>query len=77
MSANRQQAVIVRVAAFFVITTAAILVGYRMLKPSDELRIFHPKDLDARLVDPRCATRRASTASWTSRWWTSSVVPSH
>ncbi len=52
MSANRQQAVIVRVAAFFVITTAAILIGYQMLKPSDELRIFHPKDLDARLVDP-------------------------
>ncbi len=52
MSANRQRTVIVRVAAFFVITSAAILVGYYMLKPSDELRIFHPKDLDARLVDP-------------------------
>lgn len=52
MSANRQRAVIVRVAAFFVIATAAILVGYYMLKPSDELRIFHPNDLDARLVDP-------------------------
>lgn len=52
MSENRQRAVVVRVVAFLVIATAAILVGYQMLKPSDELRIFHPKDLDARLVDP-------------------------
>ncbi|MBK6830434.1 MAG: SCO family protein [Flavobacteriales bacterium] len=72
MSAKRQQTVIVRVAAFFVITTAAILVGYYMLKPSDELRIFHPKDLDARLVDPAVRNKEGEHRSWTSPWWTNS-----
>lgn len=44
--------VIVRTLAFLGIVAVAVGIGYQLLKPSDELRIFHPKDLDARLVDP-------------------------
>lgn len=44
--------VIVRTLAFLGIVAVAVGIGYQLLKPSDELRVFHPKDLDARLVDP-------------------------
>lgn len=44
--------IVVRVLAFLTIVAVAVGIGYQLLKPSDELRIFHPKDLDARLVDP-------------------------
>lgn len=30
----------------------AVVVGWRILRPSDTPRIFHPMDLDPRLVDP-------------------------
>lgn len=52
MTAQRQRSLVLRVALFAIIAVAAIVVGYFIIKPSDELRIFHPKDLDARLVDP-------------------------
>jgi protein SCO1 len=52
MSASRQQSLVLRVALFAGIATVAILVGYFIIKPSGELKVFHPKDLDARLVDP-------------------------
>ncbi len=46
------RSLVVRLLTLAGIVAVAITIGYFMLKPSDELRIFHPKDLDARLVDP-------------------------
>lgn len=41
-----------RVGLFLLVVTVAIGVGYLMLKPSDELPVYHPNQLDPRLVDP-------------------------
>mgnify|MGYP001292050480 FL=1 len=41
-----------RVIGFAVIFLAAVAIGYFMLKPGDELPIYHPNQLDPRLVDP-------------------------
>lgn len=41
-----------RVALFLSIVAVAIAVGYALLKPSDELPVYHPNQLDPRLVDP-------------------------
>lgn len=52
MGGTRQRAIIVRVAAFLAVATAAIVIGYSIIRPSDGLPVFHPRQLDARLVDP-------------------------
>lgn len=41
-----------RVIGFALIFLAAVTIGYFMLKPGDELPIYHPNQLDPRLVDP-------------------------
>ena len=52
MEGVRTRSLYLRVAAFALIFIAAITVGYFIIKPSSELKVFHPKDLDPRLVDP-------------------------
>ena len=52
MERSRTRSLYLRVAAFALIFIAAITVGYFIIKPSNELKVFHPKDLDPRLVDP-------------------------
>jgi protein SCO1/2 len=49
---DRNRSLILRVAVFAVILIGGITAGYFLLKPSDELPIFHPAQLDPRLVDP-------------------------
>lgn len=41
-----------RVGLFLLIVAAAIGVGYVLLKPSEDLPVYHPNQLDPRLVDP-------------------------
>ncbi|MBK9177058.1 MAG: SCO family protein [Flavobacteriales bacterium] len=48
---------LIRLAAFTAIVAAVIIIGYFIIRPSDALPIFHPKQLDPRLVDP--AVRKA------------------
>lgn len=48
----RTRSLVARVLAFALIVGVAIVIGYFMIKPSDELKVFHPRDLDPRLVDP-------------------------
>ncbi len=52
MEGSRTRSLILRVAAFALIFIAAISIGYFIIRPSGELKVFHPKDLDPRLVDP-------------------------
>ncbi|MBK8498066.1 MAG: SCO family protein [Flavobacteriales bacterium] len=52
MADERAQALWSRVGGFAVIVGAAIIVGYYLIKPSEDLKVFHPSDLDPRLVDP-------------------------
>lgn len=42
----------IRFAAFSAIAAALIVAGYFIIRPSDTLPVFHPKQLDPRLVDP-------------------------
>lgn len=41
-----------RVIGFALVFLAAVTIGYFMLRPGDELPIYHPDQLDPRLVDP-------------------------
>ncbi|MEZ4791609.1 MAG: SCO family protein [Flavobacteriales bacterium] len=41
-----------RIGLFLLIALVAIGAGYVLLKPSDELPVYHPNQLDPRLVDP-------------------------
>ena len=41
-----------RILLFLALFLALVLVAYFMLKPSDRLPIYHPSQLDPRLVDP-------------------------
>ncbi|MBK7382933.1 MAG: SCO family protein [Flavobacteriales bacterium] len=43
---------VIRAAAFLGIAMVGIVIGYFIIKPSDKLRVFHPRELDERLVDP-------------------------
>ncbi|MBL7951153.1 MAG: SCO family protein [Flavobacteriales bacterium] len=52
MDAQRNRSLRLRVVTFTAISLAAIIVGYFLLKPSDELPVYHPAQLDQRLVDP-------------------------
>lgn len=48
----RNRPLLVRLFAFAAIVAALIIAGYFIIRPGDELPIFHPKQLDPRLVDP-------------------------
>ncbi|MCB0763317.1 MAG: SCO family protein, partial [Flavobacteriales bacterium] len=50
---NRSRSLAVRLIVFLVILVAAVLVGWQLLKPGDELPVYHPNQLDPRLVDPK------------------------
>jgi protein SCO1/2 len=52
MDVQRNRSLRIRMASFAAIALAAIITGYFLLKPSDELPIYHPAQLDQRLVDP-------------------------
>ncbi len=41
-----------RYALFALIFALAVILGYFILRPSDELPVYHPTQLDRRLVDP-------------------------
>jgi protein SCO1/2 len=41
-----------RIIGFALVFLAAVTIGYFMLRPGDELPIYHPNQLDPRLVDP-------------------------
>lgn len=41
-----------RIIVFLALFAALVVVAYFMLKPSDKLPIYHPSQLDPRLVDP-------------------------
>ncbi len=43
---------LVRFIAFAAIAAALIIAGYFVIRPDDALPVFHPKQLDPRLVDP-------------------------
>ena len=48
----RRRALLVRFIAFAAIAAALIIAGYFVIRPDDALPVFHPKQLDPRLVDP-------------------------
>ncbi len=53
MSGERNKAQLRIVGSFGAILVAAIVVGYFMLRPSDALPVYHPNQIDPRLVDPQ------------------------
>ncbi|MCB0771530.1 MAG: SCO family protein [Flavobacteriales bacterium] len=48
---DRNRSLLLRAGLFTAILLGAITAGYYLLKPSDTLPIFHPSQLDKRLVD--------------------------
>ncbi|MDX9751913.1 MAG: SCO family protein [Flavobacteriales bacterium] len=40
-----------RIIAFLAIVLVAVVIGWRMLRPSDDLPVYHPRDINPRLVD--------------------------
>lgn len=48
---------LLRLVLFSLIAAALIISGYFIIRPSDELPIFHPKQIDPRLVDPEVRLR--------------------
>ncbi|MBL7945381.1 MAG: SCO family protein [Flavobacteriales bacterium] len=52
MDRSRNRSLTLRIGLFFAITVVAIGIGYLFLRPSDELPVYHPNQLDQRLVDP-------------------------
>ncbi len=47
-----------RIIAFLAIFIAAVTVGWLILRPSEELPVYHPSQLDPRLVDPAVKGQR-------------------
>ena len=47
-----QRPLLIRFLLFALIAAALIIIGYFIIRPSDVLPVFHPKQLDPRLVDP-------------------------
>lgn len=47
-----------RILSFFAIFFAAVVAGYFILRPPDELPVYHPSQLDARLVEPDVRKQR-------------------
>lgn len=58
MTARRDRPFLLRIGLFLLIAAVAIAVGYQLLKPSDELPVYHPNQLDPRLVDPAVKGRK-------------------
>ncbi len=52
MTILRDRPMFLRLGLFLLIVAIAIGVGYQLLKPSDVLPVYHPSQLDPRLVDP-------------------------
>lgn len=52
MDSGHNRSLGLRITLFLLILAVAIAVGYALLKPSDELPVYHPNQLDQRLVDP-------------------------
>lgn len=52
MDVQRNRSLRTRIISFSAIALVAIIIGYFLLKPSDELPVYHPAQLDQRLVDP-------------------------
>ncbi|MBX2972627.1 MAG: SCO family protein [Flavobacteriales bacterium] len=52
MDNGRNRSLGTRIALFLLILAAAVGIGYFLLKPSDTLPVYHPNQLDQRLVDP-------------------------
>ena len=46
-----------RILLFLAIFFIAVVVGYLIIRPADELPIYHPTQLDRRLVDPEVRKR--------------------
>lgn len=51
MDRTRNRSLGLRIALFLSIVVVAVGIGYYFLKPSDKLPIYHPNQLDQRLVD--------------------------
>ncbi|HQW87185.1 MAG TPA: hypothetical protein PLH93_08370, partial [Flavobacteriales bacterium] len=54
---DRGRPLLIRLALFAAIFLIAVVAGYFLLRGDDHLPVFHPAQLDPRLVDP--AVRRA------------------
>ncbi len=52
MAEERRTSAFSRIVVFSVIFLIAVVVGYFIIRPSQELPIYHPTQLDRRLVDP-------------------------
>ncbi|MEO8591660.1 MAG: SCO family protein [Flavobacteriales bacterium] len=52
MSASRNKGQLVIIASFIAILVIAITVGYFIIRPSNALPVYHPSQIDPRLVDP-------------------------
>ena len=52
MDTNRNRSLAYRMLLFIGILAVAVVIGYFMLRPSDTLPIYHPAQIDQRLVDP-------------------------
>lgn len=52
MDTNRNRSLVSRLLLFVAILVVAVAVAYSMLRPSDTLPIYHPAQIDRRLVDP-------------------------
>jgi len=52
MSSTRERSLLLRTVLFLAIVGIAVVVGYFIMRPSDALPIYHPAQLDPRLVDP-------------------------
>ena len=48
----RNRSLLVRFLVLALILIVAVLIGWRLLRPSDALPVYHPGQLDPRLVDP-------------------------
>ena len=53
MSVSRNKGQLLILGGFIAIAVAAIIVGYFQLRPSAALPVYHPNQLDPRLVDPQ------------------------
>lgn len=52
MHTGRNRSLLVRSLVFVLILVIAVLIGWRLLRPREALPVYHPKQLDRRLVDP-------------------------
>jgi protein SCO1/2 len=53
MSVSRNCGQLLILGGFAAIAIAAIIIGYFILRPGDALPVYHPNQLDPRLVDPQ------------------------